>query len=174
MPSKKTKELLEGLGKITASKSNPVPLHNTRVFLPETNRMWKSVIDSYAFPKSYAKAKWNKVTEDDGEVDYWTPYDRVYGGMYGQRLIQKDGTQYLGKLHRKRRLVTGKDSATGEKKNFYSPCLVTADGRWFDNGGMPIEEPTKLEPEKGKTQEELQEEKRLKAEKEARILANLK
>ena len=178
MPSEKTKKLLEGLGKITASKTNPVPLHNTRVFLPETNRMWKSVIDSYAFPKSYDKAKWNKVTDADGEVDYWTPYDRVYGGMYDQRLIQKDGTEYLGKLYKKRRLVTGKDSTTGDKKNFYSQCLVTADGRWFDNCGMPIEEPSKLEPEKVKTAEEIEEENRIKAErskaKEAEILANLK
>ena len=51
---------------------------------------------------------------------------------------------------------------------------MTADDRWFDNGGLPIEKPTKLEPDKVKTQEELQEEQRLKAEKEARILANLK
>jgi len=178
MPSEKTKKLLEGLGKITASKENPVPMHNTRVYLPETNRMWKSVIDLYAFPKSYAKAKWNKVVEDDGEIDYWTPYDRVYGGLTGQRLIQKDGTEYLGKLYKKRRLVTSNDSSTGEKKNFYSPCMVTADGRWFDNSGMPIEQPSKLEPEKVKTAEEIEEENRIKAEKakakEAAILANLK
>jgi len=178
MPSEKTKKLLEGLGKITASKENPVPLHNTRVFLPETNRMWKSVIDLYAFPKSYNKAKWNKVSDGDGEVDYWTPYDRVYGGLTGQSLIQKNGTEYLGKLHRKRRLITGKDSATGEKNNFYSPCISTADGRWFDNMGMPIEAPANLEPEKTKTAEEIEEENRIKAErskaKEATILANLK
>ena len=155
MPSDKTKKLLEGLGKITASKSNPVPLHNTRVFLPETNRMWKSVIDSYAFPKSYNKAKWNKVTDADGEVDYWTPYDRVYGGMYGERLIQKDGTEYLGKLLKKRRLVTGKDSSTGETKNFYSKCLATADGRWFDNCGMPIDPPKQEDQHEEEQKEEV-------------------
>ena len=178
MPSEKTKKLLEGLGKITASKENPVPLHNTRVFLPETNRVWKSVIDLYNFPKSYNKAKWNKVTDDDGEVDHWTPYDRVYGGLTGQRLIQKDGTEYLGKLHRKRRLITRTDSSTGENNNFYSPCISTADGRWFDNGGMPIEAPTKLEPEKQPDPEELELEKQRKLEnakaKEAAILANLR
>jgi len=141
MPSEKTKKLLEGLGKITASKQNPVPMHNTRVYLPETNRMWKSVIDLYAFPKSYEKAKWNKVIDDDGEVDYWTPYDRVYGGLTGQRLIQKDGTEYTGTLHRKRRLVTAHDHSSGEGKKFYSTCIVTSDGRWFDNSGMPIDQP---------------------------------
>ena len=55
---------------------------------------------------------------------------------------------------------------------------MTADGRWFDNGGLPIEAPSKLEPEKVKTEEEVEEENRLKAEKakekEAQILANLK
>ena len=79
-----------------------------------------------------------------------------------------------GKLYRKRRLVVRKDPITGEKKNFYSPCTCTADGRWFDNCGMPIEAPDKLEPEKQKSQEDIEEEKRLAAQKEARILANLK
>ena len=55
---------------------------------------------------------------------------------------------------------------------------MTADGRWFDNGGLPIEAPTKLEPEKQKTEEEIAEEQRELAEKakakEAAILANLK
>ena len=66
----------------------------------------------------------------------------------------------------------------GEKVSFYSRCTVTADGRWFDNCGMPIETPSKLEPEKVKTPEEIEEENRTKAErskaKEAAILANLK
>ena len=66
----------------------------------------------------------------------------------------------------------------GEKTSFYSRCTVTADGRWFDNGGLPIEVPSKLEPEKVKTKEEIEEENKIKAEKskakEAAILANLK
>ena len=103
--------------------------------------------------------------------------DRVYGGLYGQRLMQKDGTEYKGKLYNKRRLITSKNTA-GEKSNFYSRCTVTADGRWFDNGGLPIEAPAKLEPEKVKTKEEIDEEQREMAEKakakEAAILANLK
>ena len=61
---------------------------------------------------------------------------------------------------------------------FYSKCTVTADDRWFDNGGLPIEKPNKLEPEKIKSQEEIEEEDKIKAEKaknrEAAILANLK
>ena len=103
--------------------------------------------------------------------------DRIYGGLYGQTLMQKDGRQYHGKLYQKRRLITHRN-ITGDKQNFYSRCTVTADGRWFDNCGMPIEPPAKLEPEKVKSQEEIEEEKRIKAERskarEEAILANLK
>ena len=92
-------------------------------------------------------------------------------------MVQKDGSEYKGKLYKKRRLITSKNIG-GEKSNFYSACVVTAGGRWFDNGGLPIEAPAKLEPEKIKTQEEIEEENRIKVEKaklkEATILANLK
>ena len=106
--------------------------------------------------------------------------DRIYGSIFkgGDKLLQADGTIYKGKLYSKRRLLTSKDPITKEKKNFLSPCRVTADGRWFDNCGLPIEAPDKLEPEKVKTTEELEEEKRINDEKskrrEAEILANLK
>jgi hypothetical protein len=100
--------------------------------------------------------------------------DRVYGSLYEDHLLQKDGSTYNGKLYKKRRLITRKDPSTGEKQNFYSACTSTADGRWFDNQGFPIEAPTKLEPEKQKSQEDIEEEKRLASQKEARILANLK
>ena len=101
--------------------------------------MYKSVIDSYEFPKSYLKGPWIK-EEEDGEVDYWVAYDRIYGGLSGERLVQKDGTEYKGKLYKKRRLREGMNG-----QNFYQQVRVTADGRWFDNGGMPIEAPTKVE-----------------------------
>ena len=127
----------------------------------------------HKLPKRYENAK--KQKDEDGEM--YVMIDRVYGGLYGQRLMQKDGTEYKGKLYNKRRLITSKNTA-GEKTNFYSRCTVTADGRWFDNGGLPIEAPAKLEPEKVKTKEEIDEEQREMAEKakakEAAILANLK
>ena len=97
--------------------------------------------------------------------------------MYDDRLMQKNGTEYKGKLYQKRRLITAKNEA-GEKSNFYSHCTMTADGRWFDNCGFPIEAPTKLEPEKQPDPEELELEKQRKLEnakaREAEILANLK
>ena len=66
------------------------------------------------------------------------------------------------------------------RKRIYGDCYFwqtfyeLGDGRWFDNCGMPIEAPARLEPENKKSQEDIEEEKRLSAQKEARILANLK
>ena len=168
MPSEKTKKLLEGLGKITDSAPKD---RKEEVFHSYTNRYYPNTI--HILPARYDKARRKK--DEDGEE--YIMIDRVYCSLYGQSLRQKDGTEYKGKLYNKRRLISSK-STTGEKNSFYSRCTVTADGRWFDNGGMPIEAPTKLEPEKVKTQEEIEEENRIKVEKsknrEAAILANLK
>ena len=168
MPSEKTKKLLEGLGKITDSA--PKSFENEK-FHSYTNRYYPNSI--HPLPAIYDKAKRKK--DEDG--DKYIMIDRVYGSLYGQNLLQKDGTEYKGKLYQKRRLITSK-SSTGERNSFYSRCTVTADGRWFDNGGLPIEAPAKLEPEKVKTAEEIEEEERIKKERskaeEAAILANLK
>ena len=168
MPSEKTKKLLEGLGKITDSAPKD---RKEEVFHSYTNRYYPNTI--HILPARYDKARRKK--DEDGEE--YIMIDRVYCSLYGQSLRQKDGTEYKGKLYNKRRLISSK-STTGEKNSFYSRCTVTADGRWFDNGGLPIEAPTKLEPEKVKTQEEIDEEQRIKAErskaKEEAILANLK
>jgi hypothetical protein len=163
----KSKELLAGLNKIM---QKPKAFKEEK-FHSYTNRHYPNQI--HKLPKRYENAK--KQKDEDGEM--YVMIDRVYGGLYGQRLMQKDGTEYKGKLYNKRRLITSKNTA-GEKTNFYSRCTVTADGRWFDNGGLPIEAPAKLEPEKVKTKEEIDEEQREMAEKakakEAAILANLK
>ena len=134
---KKSKELLDNLNKIT-QKPNRFERKPT---ISHTNKMYKSVIDTYEFPKSYLKGPWIK-EEEDGEVDYWVAYDRIYGGLSGERLVQKDGTEYKGKLYKKGRLREGMNG-----QNFYQQLRVTADGRWFDNSGMPIEAPTKVEEE---------------------------
>ena len=169
MRSEKTKRLLEGLGKITDSAPNRF---EQQKFHSYTNRFYRNFI--HKLPAIYDKAKAKK--DEDG--DEYIMIDRVYSSLYDDHLVQKDGTTYAGKLYKKRRLVVRKDAITGEKKNFYSPCTSTADGRWFDNTGLPIETPDKLEPEKVKTKDEIDEEIRVKAEKaknrEATILANLK
>ena len=168
MPSEKTKKLLEALGKLT--DSSPSKFQNQK-FHSYTNMYYPNDINP--MPARYNKAKRKK--DDNGEEYFMI--DRVYGGLYGLTLRQADGTEYKGKLYSKRRLIERKNMH-GEITRFYSKCTVTADDRWFDNCGMPIEKPTKLEPEKVKSKEEIEEEDRIKAEKaknrEAAILANLK
>jgi hypothetical protein len=171
----KTKELLANLNKLTDSA-----MPNTRkeeVYHSYTNRFYITIPESiHKLPKIYDKAKRKK--DEDG--DEYIMIDRIYGSIFkgGERLQQANGTTYTGKLYSKRRLIESKDPFTKDKRNFYSSCRVTADGRWFDNCGMPIEAPTQLEPEKVKTAEEIEEEKQKQAEiakrKEAEILANLK
>jgi hypothetical protein len=169
---KKSKELLDNLNKIV---KKPDRWEQPRV-ISDCNKMWKSTIDSgmNSLPTSYDKDKWiEDPTDEDGDVYKW--FDRIYGGIYisSENLMQKDGTTYQGKLHRKRRLCKDING-----NNFYQEIRVTEDGRWFDNGGLPIEAPSKLEPEKVKTQEEIEEEQRAKEERakarEAAILARLK
>jgi hypothetical protein len=170
MPSEKTKQLLEGLGRITDSAPK---VRETEKFHSYTNRFYPNSL--HQLPKSYDKARRKK--DEDGEE--YIMIDRVYGDLWNTgRLQQKDGTTYSGKLYRKRRLLTRKDPITGEKSNFYSACTSTADGRWFDNQGLPIEAPTQLEPEKKPDPEELELLEKRRAEnakaKEAEILAKLK
>ena len=170
MPSEKTKQLLEGLGKITDSAPK---VRETEKYHSYTNRFYPNSL--HQLPKSYDKAKRKK--DEDGEE--YIMIDRVYGDLWNTgRLQQKDGTVYNGKLYRKRRLLIRKDPITGEKSNFYSACTSTADGRWFDNQGLPIEAPTQLEPEKKPDPEELELLEKRRAEnakaKEAEILAKLK
>jgi hypothetical protein len=149
MPSEKTKELLAGLGNIA---------NKTRI-----------TEDSFTMVS-------NEFGEDTkGKLIY---IDRLYSDLFGGiKLIQKNHKEYPGKIHKKRRLIS-KKSINGDNISFYSVCYVTADNRWFDNCGMPIEAPDKLEPEKVKTAEEIEEENRIKAErskaKEAAILKNLR
>jgi len=78
-----------------------------------------------------------------GEDEYGQPIfiDRIYGTDNTRRLIQKDGTVYDGTLT-KRRITIKRLSGEG---NFSSHVWETADGRWFDRGGMPIDKPEQLE-----------------------------
>jgi len=169
MPSEKTKQLLEGLGRITDSAPK---VRETEKFHSYTNRYYPNTVNPISSRADKAKRK----KDEDGEE--YIMIDRVYGSLFDELLIQKDGSVYTGKLYRKRRLMTRKDPFTGEKSNFFSPCTSTADGRWFNNQGFPIDPPDKLEPEKKPDPEELELLEKRKAEnakaKEAEILANLK
>ena len=121
----------------------------------------------------------NEYGEDaKGNIIY---IDRMYGDLFGgHRLIQKHHKEYTGKIHKRRRLIKGLDG-----NSFYSACYETADGRWFDNSGMPIEAPKKAEAEPEvvsniefvnipPSPEELEQIKQQKLDQEKKILQNLK
>ena len=160
MTSEKTKELLAGLGNIA---------NKTRI-----------TEDSFTMVS-------NEYGEDaKGKLIY---IDRLYSDLFGGiTLIQKNHKEYPGKIHKKRRLIS-KKSINGDNISFYSVCYVTADNRWFDNVGLPIEAPKNSLDEEVKesnveivrmppSEEEIELEKQRKLEnsraKEAAILANLK
>ena len=61
------------------------------------------------------------------------PIDRIYGGDHLRlRLIQKDGTEYKGRISKKSILVEGQNG------NFKSHIYVTDDKRTFDRSGFPV------------------------------------
>ena len=141
MSSEKTKKLLDNLKNITAKQNR----FETKAEPSSTNRYWPGASFG-SLPQSYDKAKRHK--DDDG--DEFIYVDRVYGGLFGyETLEQKDGTTYKGILYHKRRLC----KSELDDKNFYSPCTVTADGRWFDNSGWPIIPPKEIEIEKKEDEE---------------------
>jgi len=156
MPSEKTKQLLEGLGNI-ANKTRITEDKHTIVS--------------------------NEFGEDaKGKTIY---IDRLYSDLFGGiKLIQKNHKEYLGKVHKKRRLIS-KKSINGDNTSFYSVCYMTADNRWFDNVGLPIEAPKHSLDEEVKesnveivrmppSEEELEQIKQQKLAQEQRLLQNLK
>ena len=156
MPSEKTKQLLEGLGNIA---------NKTRI-----------TEDSFTM-----------VSNEFGEDTKGKPIyiDRLYSDLFGGiKLIQKNHREYPGKVHKKRRLIS-KKSINGDNISFYSVCYVTADNRWFDNVGLPIEAPKNSLEEEVKesnieivkmppSAEELEQIRQQKLEQEQRTLQNLK
>ena len=156
MPSEKTKELLAGLGNIA---------NKTRI----------------------TEDKHTVVSNEFGEDARGKPIyiDRLYSDLFGGiNLIQKNHKEYTGKVHKKRRLISRK-SMNGDNVSFYSVCYVTADNRWFDNVGMPIEAPKNSLDEEVKesnveivrmppSEEELEQIKQQKLAQEQRLLQNLK
>ena len=147
MATEKTKKLLDKLNDIQGKPKQS----ERRLYIPETNKVWKSVIEDgiRSLPKSYDNAEWTEETDDEGNVDYWTAFDRVYGGgATQQHMINKDGSEYTGKLHSKRVLLKGVDG-----KKFYTHYTMTTDGRWFDSCGLPTDPPTEIANEDTEAEE---------------------
>lgn len=67
--------------------------------------------------------------------------DRIYqlGITEEVELINKDSTRYRGKIYRRRIILQNT-----EGQNFFSTAYESADGRWFDNCGMPTIKSTNL------------------------------
>ena len=74
--------------------------------------------------------------------------DRIYGSGNTMRLIQEDGTIYVGAISTKRKHHNKPDDTS-----FWQTMYVTKDGRWFDNGGMPIEKQEEDDNEDNKIEE---------------------
>ena len=156
MPSEKTKELLAGLGEIA---------NKTRI----------------------TEDKHTVVSNEFGEDAKGKPIyvDRIYSDLFGGiKLIQKNHREYPGRIHKKRRLISRK-SINGDNISFYSVCYVTADNRWFDNVGMPMEAPKNSLDEEVKesnveivrmppSAEELEQIKQQKFAREQQLLSKLK
>ena len=70
--------------------------------------------------------------------------DRLYqlGVTEAVELINKDFTKYKGRLYVRRISLQN-----AEGQNFYAVAYESADGRWFDNSGMPIKKPTNITKE---------------------------
>ena len=77
----------------------------------------------------------NKIYKDNSDTKF-VAFDRIYGNIYKQlKLIQKNGTEYTGKIEKKSiKLEDGTLSFVHK----------TADNRWFNRSGMPISKPTNL------------------------------
>ena len=70
--------------------------------------------------------------------------DRLYklGTTDAVELINKDSTLYRGRVHRRRISLQNT-----EGQNFFAVAYESADGRWFDNCGMPIKKPANITKE---------------------------
>ena len=88
-------------------------------------------------PSTPAPVSTRTVIESNHMGGRWI--DRLYklGTTDAVELINKDSTLYRGRVHRRRLTVSGPDG-----QNFFAVAYESADGRWFDNCGMPIKKPT--------------------------------
>jgi hypothetical protein len=90
-------------------------------------------------PNTPAPVSTRTVIESNHMGGRWI--DRLYqlGVTDAVELINKDSTRYKGKIHRRRLTVAGPDG-----QNFFAVAYESADGRWFDNCGIPIKKPNSI------------------------------
>ena len=90
-------------------------------------------------PNTPAPTGTRTVIESNHMYGRWI--DRIYksGTTDIVELINKDSTLYRGRVYRRRISLQNT-----EGQNFFAVAYESADGRWFDNCGMPIKKPTNI------------------------------
>jgi len=93
-------------------------------------------------PSTSAPTSTRTVIESNHMGGRWI--DRLYklGTTDTVELINKDSTRYQGRVYRRRISLQNT-----EGQNFFAIAYESADGRWFDNCGMPIKKPTNITKE---------------------------
>jgi hypothetical protein len=93
-------------------------------------------------PNTPAPVSTRTVIESNHMGGRWI--DRLYklGTTDAVELINKDSTLYKGRVQRRRVSI---QNTKGE--NFFAVAYESADGRWFDNSGMPIKKPANITKE---------------------------
>ena len=93
-------------------------------------------------PNTPAPVSTRTVIESNHMGGRWV--DRLYklGTTDAVELINKDSTLYKGRVYRRRISLQNT-----EGQNLFAVAYESADGRWFDNCGMPIKKPTNITKE---------------------------
>ena len=93
-------------------------------------------------PNTPAPVSTRTVIESNHMGGRWI--DRIYksGTTDTVELINKDSTRYQGRVYRRRISLQNT-----EGQNFFAVAYESADGRWFDNSGMPIKKPINITKE---------------------------
>jgi hypothetical protein len=93
-------------------------------------------------PNTPAPVSTRTVIESNHMGGRWI--DRIYksGTTDTVELINKDSTRYQGRVYRRRISLQNT-----EGQNFFAVAYESADGRWFDNCGMPIKKPANITKE---------------------------
>ncbi len=93
-------------------------------------------------PNTPAPVSTRTVIESNHMGGRWI--DRLYklGTTDAVELINKDSTLYKARVYRRRISLQNT-----EGQNFFAVAYESADGRWFDNSGMPIKKPTNITKE---------------------------
>ena len=93
-------------------------------------------------PSTPAPVSTRTVIESNHMGGRWI--DRIYksGTTDTVELINKDSTRYQGRVYRRRISLQHT-----EGQNFFAIAYESADGRWFDNSGMPIKKPANITKE---------------------------